>query len=212
MRRLVVEIPLKDFANFHQGDSHFQSIKTAEVLYFLRQDQEEFAIIFRIQLKNSDFNVEDIIRELHGKEIEMQLLEGDDGGKGCFTYFVRGTLHKISGYLTTPFEVKDGNLRFTLLGNASQVRDFLEDTEKTGIQFKVVSLTDARFTFDSPLSSLTDRQREVLVTAYKLGYYDRPRKISSKKLAEQLNLSSSTLVAHRLKAERRLLAAVLDNK
>ncbi len=47
------------------------------------------------------------------------------------------------------------------------------------MKLKVVSLMDAKFSPSSPLQRLTEKQRDVLIKAYKLGYYDRPRKISS---------------------------------
>lgn len=72
------------------------------------------------------------------------------------------------------------------------------------MQAKVISLTDARVPPESPLAPLTERQRKVLITAYKLGYYDVPRRISSKDLAQRLDLVKSTFSAHIRKAEGRL--------
>ena len=69
---------------------------------------------------------------------------------------------------------------------------------------------DAIFSPNSPLQRLTEKQRDVLIKSYKLGYYDRPRKISSEELAHRVNLAKSTWVAHRRKAERRLLTEVLN--
>ena len=70
-------------------------------------------------------------------------------------------------------------------------------------------LTEANFSPDSLLSKLTEKQRKVLFAAYKLGYYDLPRRINSEKLAEKLNIGNSTLGEHLRKAERRLLIHIL---
>ena len=59
---------------------------------------------------------------------------------------------------------------------------------------------------------IEEKQREVLITAYKLGYYDIPRRINSDQLAEKLGIVNSTLVEHLRKAERRLLAQVLEQR
>lgn len=69
-------------------------------------------------------------------------------------------------------------------------------------------LADADFSPISPLNQLTEKQREVLITAYKLGYYDIPRRINSEQLAKKLNIGDSTLVEHLRKAERRLLVNI----
>jgi len=78
------------------------------------------------------------------------------------------------------------------------------------MRFKVVSLTDARFSSDSPLNALTEKQRRVLSTAYRFGYYNLPRTIDSEQLARKLKLKRSTLVVHRRRAEHRLLAALFS--
>jgi len=62
----------------------------------------------------------------------------------------------------------------------------------------------------SPLSQLTEKKREVLLAAYKLGYYDIPRKITSQELAERLCLVDSTVVEHLRKAEQRLMTRLLE--
>ncbi|MCJ7762162.1 helix-turn-helix domain-containing protein [Candidatus Bathyarchaeota archaeon] len=96
------------------------------------------------------------------------------------------------------------------MGDAKQVKALLELFEKGKMQHRVVSVTDAKVALHSPLSSLTEKQRRVLVTAFESGYYDLPRKISSQELAKKLNLRSPTVVEHRRKAERRLLAGILS--
>jgi predicted DNA binding protein len=73
----------------------------------------------------------------------------------------------------------------------------------------VVSLTDAAFSHDSPLNYLTVKQRKVLITVYRLGYYDVPRRINSEQLAERLGIGDSTLVKHLRKTEKRVLDQML---
>jgi len=49
----------------------------------------------------------------------------------------------------------------------------------------------------------------VLLAAFRLGYYDVPRRVSSEELAMQLKIREPTLATHRRKAERRLLSAIV---
>ena len=71
-------------------------------------------------------------------------------------------------------------------------------------------MTEAKFSPDSPLNVLTEKQRRILIASYKLGYYDLPRKVGSRELAEKLGLHKSALATHIRKAERRLLADILS--
>ena len=59
------------------------------------------------------------------------------------------------------------------------------------------------------LSVLTEKQRDILITAHENGYYDYPKKINSEKLSEKVKVSKATLVQHLRKAEGRLLSEIL---
>ena len=213
-----MEIPLRDLAKSDEK-ALLQRVKSVEVLHFLRHDPKGFAAISKIELEDEETRIEEAmrtIRNAHGKGAEIQLLERR--GERTYICFMKGKLQHVPiqfdikstrAFITTPLELRDGNLKLTALGSVKETKELVRKIEKSGIRCRVVSLADAKFSPDSPLGLLTEKQRRVLITAYSLGYYDRPRRISSRQLAKRLNLASSTLVAHRQKAERRLLTAIL---
>jgi len=219
MRRLIVELSTKDLGTV----SPFQNVKSFEILHILRVDPSEFAALVRVEFGDQATTMKDVFRQSRGRgdaKVEYELMEQEK--ERTYTYFLKiksraGRLRpqKLSvitagGYLSVPFEVKDGRMKVTLLGNARQVKSALESLEKAHVRCKVVSLMDAKFSPSSPLGRLTGKQRAVLTKAYELGYYDRPRRISSEQLAKKLNIGKSTLVAHRRKAEQRILADILS--
>ena len=59
------------------------------------------------------------------------------------------------------------------------------------------------------LSSLTERQRSIVTLAQKHGYYEYPRRISTRELAERLGLKKTTLIQHLRRAEGRLMSNIL---
>ncbi|WP_256300942.1 bacterio-opsin activator domain-containing protein [Haloarchaeobius salinus] len=59
---------------------------------------------------------------------------------------------------------------------------------------------------------LTERQQEVLRTAYDAGYYEWPRECSGKGVADDLEISSATFSEHIHAAERNLLTALFDSE
>ncbi len=214
MRRLVVEIEAAEISNFVKGSFEmFDKIQSLEVLSFLRETQMETAIICRVSFKESTTRIEDVFKF---EGVEVQTLEKEKNGSYiCFIKekhdlnTARDSLQDFGGYLSTPYELKDGKVRATFLGTAIQIRKLLKILEKTAIRFRIISLSDARFSPNSPLSNLTEKQRKVLITAYNLGYYDLPKRISSEELARKLDMRSSTLVIHRIRAEKRLIAGNL---
>ena len=52
---------------------------------------------------------------------------------------------------------------------------------------------------------LTDRQREVLETAYRMGYFERPRRANATEVAEQLDVQPSTVSEHLTAAQAKIL-------
>jgi len=59
------------------------------------------------------------------------------------------------------------------------------------------------------LEKLTDRQREVLETAYEMGYYQYPRGANASEVADALDICPSTLAEHLAAAQTKLLDDVL---
>lgn len=57
---------------------------------------------------------------------------------------------------------------------------------------------------------LTDRQREVLVAAYEMGYFERPKGANASELADELGIAQSTFTEHLVTAQRKLLEDILE--
>ncbi|MCO6042050.1 helix-turn-helix domain-containing protein [Thermococcus alcaliphilus] len=56
---------------------------------------------------------------------------------------------------------------------------------------------------------LTEKQLKTLLVAYKSGYFDNPRRITLRELAQILGLSPSTVKEHLRKAERKILEELI---
>ncbi len=63
---------------------------------------------------------------------------------------------------------------------------------------------------DAALSILSDRQREAVLTGLELGYYETPRDATHADVAERLGCSTSTASEHLLRAEAKLIKAMLN--
>lgn len=62
---------------------------------------------------------------------------------------------------------------------------------------------------EATMEALTDRQFEVVRTALNLGFYEVPRKSSTKDIAAELDLNTATVSEHLQRAERNLLTKQL---
>lgn len=59
---------------------------------------------------------------------------------------------------------------------------------------------------------LTDRQQEVLMTAYLSGYFEQPRETESTDLADRLDISQSTFSQHLRIAQRKVISTLYDER
>lgn len=57
---------------------------------------------------------------------------------------------------------------------------------------------------------LTPRQREVIETAHRLGYFEHPKGANAGEVAEALGITTSTFTEHLAAAQSKLLAAILE--
>jgi len=61
-------------------------------------------------------------------------------------------------------------------------------------------------------AELTDRQREVLKTAFEMGYFETPKGANAGEVAEELDIALSTACEHLATAQRTVLSMVLDSE
>jgi len=220
MRRLVIEVSIEDFISRNPQASKFLKVDSLEVIHFLKQERESFEGIIKIVFKDPNTNIEEIFPR---ERAEWKLLS-QDSKSGSRTYFLKVRLPRNSpgylfrlgassrGYVSLPLEIKDQKVRMSFLGSSREVKNFLKRLKKSWPDYRLVSLGDAKFSVNSALSRLTDKQRRVLVTSFSLGYYESPRRISSIGLGKKLNIDSSTLIVHRRKAEQRVLAQIINGE
>ncbi len=215
MRRIILEAPKKEIDKIEKNNP-LQNVTSSEILHLLKFDREGFAFIAKVKFKEPSFKIEDFFALLDkedNKNIKAHLLDRD---KDIFTYFVTGKtpdterqLLSFGGYPFSPFQIKNDKAKIAFLGEAKQIKNLLAFLDNLGVNYKIVSITDAKFSGESPLDRLTEKQRNVLVSAFEHGYYETPRRIGNQELAAKLHLKSSTVVEHRRKAEQRLLAKII---
>jgi predicted DNA binding protein len=110
----------------------------------------------------------------------------------------------------------DGTLVLTLcLPDIDRLRGIvtaLDDVaERVSVRYLVRSNADPddrRDTVVVDRGALTDRQSEVVRTAYRLGYFDYRNGANAARVADELDITDSTFAEHLSKAQSRLLAEV----
>lgn len=109
---------------------------------------------------------------------------------------------------TCEAELDDSSATMSLVGPQETISGTISEYEAAGISpdLRKFGSYEGR---EEPVDSLTDRQREVIRTAFDLGYYEVPREASTEDVAAELDLDPSTVAEHLQRAERNVLSRVL---
>ena len=160
-------------------------------------------------------NVKDLIGKGFLRNIEV-LYKEKDGSQVVF----------IEGRLCIPQLPKDARLpkllvarppdfldvdrmKVEVLGKETDVKKILQNASRWSNTYKILGLNSINTKEEPLLSKLSMKQRQALLTAFALGYYDVPRKISSEELSRHLNADKSTIVEHLRKAEKKLIDGII---
>ena len=122
-----------------------------------------------------------------------------------------------SGCIYTPPNItKDGWESYRIFSfDRENVARLVESVREHGGEVRIKSFrqvelpcfcADMLVPTDSILAGLTDKQLEILCTAYLLGYFEQPAKIGADELARRAGLSRSTLTEHLREAESKVMA------
>ncbi|MXR20979.1 helix-turn-helix domain-containing protein [Halobacterium bonnevillei] len=107
-------------------------------------------------------------------------------------------------------DLRDDGAALSLVGPQAAIRDAVGEYASAGADVDLERLGEYEGN-DDPLGDLTDRQREVLETAFEAGYYEVPRQASTDAVAAELDVDNSTVAEHLQRAERNLLSHHLSD-
>ena len=215
MRRATLEFNYEDAWEKIFG-TYANKIDLLEALKCFKCDTQGLALICRIRLKDNKMT----IRELQGKglltRVEVLYKEKD----GSFVVFIEGkscvppppkNIKPFHIMMSKPPEFLDiDKMKVEVIGKEKEMQKFLNYTSTViSRPFKLTGLSALEPRQESHLANLTGRQRQALITAYSLGYYDVPRRVSSEEVSRHLKMDKSTFVEHLRKAERKIVAEVI---
>jgi hypothetical protein len=101
--------------------------------------------------------------------------------------------------------VSERGASMSLVGPQEAISGTVSEYETAGVSPTLEKLGsyDGR---ERPLDELTDRQREIIQTAYDMGYYEVPREATTEAVASEIDVDPSTVAEHLQRAERNLLS------
>jgi predicted DNA binding protein len=127
----------------------------------------------------------------------------DKHTKGLLRFFKKDVIYE------PPFRYQNGKLVISFISDSKTIQTVLKAFQLFGA-IEDIQVQRAIFTDTSPLAILTEKQKDAVLAAKRLGYYDIPRKAGTLRVAKELHLSKATALEHLRKAEKRLITHMLS--
>ena len=215
MKRAALEFNYKAVWNEIFG-RYANKVDVLEALKCFKCDTQGLIIISRIRMIDKKMTLKQLLQG-YGllKNIELLYKERDGSlvvfieGKPCVSSPPKNAQFNV--ILSHPPEFLDKDkMKIEVVGKEMEIQKFLRySATLKNLPSKLLGLTSLQPRPESYLSKLTLKQRQAMISAYGLGYYDVPRRVSSEEVSRHLNVDKSTFVEHLRKAERKLVTEVI---
>lgn len=106
-----------------------------------------------------------------------------------------------------PLDIEDGVAEVEVTGEHERVAEMGRRLRELGLEFEVERVRQRV----DPARLLTDRQREVLLAAVDLGYYDVPRRATLTEVADHVGIAKSTCSETLQRVQRTVIREFVDD-
>jgi predicted DNA binding protein len=213
MRKVTIEFSPKLLSQFFPED-FFETCERVEGKAILKYDLGKGLkiVISEIHMKPGftiedlkvfpELTILDVLAKGRNKYVCLIKVEyGDEKREFAKLFDLRNIVFDLPASLTAE------KVSFSFIGDNEVIKELLQLIESLG-PIKINSVQHYPFSDVDLLSSLTERQKEIISLAKTTGYYEIPRKISTEDLSDKLGISKSTLIEHIRKAENRIVSSL----
>lgn len=209
MREAVIHIPHSEFEKIGLGD-FISVIRGAGLRDITELSCETDGCLLVITVESTID--EERLESVDYLEWWERLAGGEDKAvylcKLRFPNFDEDIQPMYTALSTDEIQVHSEGIDVAVVGSQEDISHEIHEYEKAGMTILLERMAD----YGGPretLDALTDRQREILQTAYELGYFDVPRGVSTSDIADTLELDASTVAEHLQRAERNIVGNLL---
>jgi predicted DNA binding protein len=199
----------------------FQDIEYVIVQQQFTTSPKEFLVLCEVNWKKKVADPHEKLLEIN-KDIEwfdeVMTISSDKKSTLCFakgiydpryTEVFMYTIKEFQCFLEYPTIAREDYGYINMVGPPKDVKRLIEFLKNWGSGLEIIAVKDYYTRDRGILTVLTDRQLEVMKTAYDLGFFERPKKMDSRDIAYKMGISHTTFLAHIRKSEKRILSALL---
>ncbi len=204
LKKIVLKIPLDPRAK-----EFFDLLEKYELLQIHRQDEDQIFATQKVKFKDPKMNPKMLENEHYGMSYIEVLKE--DRRNNEFIFFskhnwVKETkefLDKLDLIIDPPIILDQDRLLASIITDSKNINKFVDSLDSHyDEKLEILSITNIQPNYENLFLKLTDRQKEIVYYAIQHGYFEIPRRINSKKIANYFKISRSALYEHLRKIEK----------
>jgi predicted DNA binding protein len=214
MRTLTLEIEPFEAVKEEMAET-FAQVRSYSILETLKMDYREGICIEILELNLKEGSSIHDIKTLDNMEI-LSVLKSVDNNHTCLIRYTEPEEAKnqfqesdLGLVHTIPTIISPEKFTISMMGERKNLSDFIEMMRTNAGTIRKMAFRRAAYQKADILAVLTEKQREVMLAAFQNGYYDYPKKISSRQLCQKVGISKPTLLQHLRKAEGRILKEIM---
>jgi len=212
MRVLKITIPTKTLEDFGLPD-YFKSMDFIEVLQIYQYDRNNFFALHKILFKPGMIDALDqqLKEFFHAQTFQVLETRGNEvlcimkqrNTAGFWPALLSG-----SWALIPPITIDSELVLFSVIAKEDAKLNIILNQLKMFKSIKVLAISKVdEMTSSTPsaMPRLTNRQREILAFATRHGYFEMPKQVSTKQIADNFDISPSAVINHVQKAEKAIM-------
>jgi predicted DNA binding protein len=210
LKKIVLKVPLDSMSK-----KFFDLLEKYELLQVHRQDDNQIFATQKVKFKDSNMNPE----LLEGKQYGISFVEviNEDKENNEFIFFskhnwveqTKAFLDRLDLIIDPPIILDQERLLVSIITESRNVDEFVNSLNHFyKKELEVLSISHMQPNYENLFLKLTDRQRAVAFYAVQHGYFEIPRRINSKKIADHFKITRSALYDHLRKIERTIYQSI----
>ncbi|NHJ22758.1 MAG: hypothetical protein EAX91_17575 [Candidatus Lokiarchaeota archaeon] len=204
LKKIVLKVPLEP-----KSEVFFGLLDKYELLQIHRQDDDQIFATQKVKFKDPKMHPSMLEGEQYGMSY-IEVLE-EEKGNNEFIFFskhkwveeTKQFLDRLDLIIDPPIILDHNRLLVSIITESKNVDQFVNALNHYyDEKIEILSISHVPLNYENLFLKLTDRQKEIVYYAVQRGYFEIPRRINSKKIAEHFKITRSALYDHLRKIER----------
>ncbi|NHJ26180.1 MAG: hypothetical protein EAX89_16495 [Candidatus Lokiarchaeota archaeon] len=210
LKKIVLKVPLDA-----KSKEFFGLLEKYELLQIHRQDDDQIFATQKVKFKDPKMHPKILESEHYGISFIEVIKEDKENNE--FIFFskhkwveqTKRFLDRLDLIIDPPIILDQERLLVSIITESKNIDEFVNSLNqfyKGGLE--ILSISHMQPNYENLFLKLTDRQKEIVYYAAQHGYFEIPRRINSKEIADHFTISRSALYDHLRKIERTIYHSI----